>query len=157
MGWLFGRIRWILIIAALGGPVFAYLGYNTQNEIKHLKENGEVTMAFLDGLTMISKRRSGDSYEADIIWIDTAGNEQSETGIKIDGDFAKTLFSGDALVVDQVEIVYLPDAPDMKPHLTGSLDGEKETAKLMFFGGIIAGVIGIIGTALMFLTGRKKA
>lgn len=156
MNWLIGRIKWIMVALALGGPVVSYLGFDKAAEIKLFQEEGITATASLDSMMEKSGRRSGRSYEVDISWTDEAGNPRSATGVDIDSGYAQNLFEGDMLITDTVDIIYLADEAEKNPHVLGSLEGEAETADFMKLGGIGGGIAGAIGVLIMFLMGRKK-
>lgn len=156
INWIVGRIRWILIAAAVGGPVFAYLGFSDIGKIAKLEAEGATTSAVITEAYSKDGRRSGTTYKVSLEWTDASGGIRTAEDITIDSGFANDIIQGDMLMVEELEIRYLEADPAAAPIVIASIPGEKETAEFMKLGGIGGGIVGILGSILMFLFGRKK-
>lgn len=156
MNWLLGRLKWILAAAAIGGPIAGYIGFSEGAKLAKLETEGTQAQAYITEAYAKSKRRRGTTFTVGLEWQDASGAKRSASDVTIDGDYARTIISDDTLTADFVPIYYMENDRDVTPVVVGSLEGEKETSNFMKFGGIGGGILGILGSVFMFMTGRKK-
>lgn len=153
--WL-SNIKWALVLAIFAGPAFAYWSYTEAQTAKRIIADGVEATAVVDGGEIRSGRRSGTSYKIHAIWTDQAGAERAEN-ISISSEYAgKIIDEDDFLLIESVVVKYLANEPSV-PAIVAE-DGPTQVAdkELMIMLGAGAGVIGLIGSAIFFLTGRKK-
>ena len=156
MSWIVTRLRWVLIAAMIGGPVLAYFSYSELQRFKKLDAEGVTTEAVVTGGQEKTGRRGSKSFEIDIEWQDASGQIRREEGISITSDYARTIVTGDTLNVDTVPITYMENDASVKPAIKNNVGEKRETDALMVKLGAAAGGIGLIGTLMMFMMGRKK-
>lgn len=153
--WL-GNLRWILMLAIVAGPGFAYFSYTELQTQKRVMAEGVETTAVVDGAESRSRRRSGTTtYKIHAVWTEQSGAQRAED-ISISSSYAEKIIQGDFLVIDSVVIKYLPGEPDVSPLVVEDAAEQIESSELMMYLGGGAGIIGVIGSALFLLFGRKK-
>ncbi len=157
ISWLVGKIRWLLLIGAVGGPVFAYLGWSEAERIKAVEKNGVEATAAIEGATRRKGRRGGTTYSVDIAWKDPKGIAQKAEKITVSQSFAGQIIRDDKIVRNTLKIKYLPDELDSKPVIVEDAQRQEESDTFMMQAGLGAGVLGIAGSLLMFLLGRRRA
>ena len=157
MNWILGRLKWGVAAAALGGPFFAFMGFNETATFKKLEEEGVKAQAYITGATETSRRRGATSYDVDLVWFDKAGEERKAANVDISSSFAREMIQGDEIVVDVIPIRYLEDDTSVDPVVINSLQAQKETAQFMTYGGAATGGVGWLGGLLWFLLGRRKS
>jgi len=153
--WL-SNIKWLLLIAIFAGPAFAYWSYTEAQTTKRIMSEGVEATAVVDGGEIRSGRRSGTSYKIHAVWTDPAGAERAEN-ISISSEYAhKIIDEDDYLLIESAVVKYLPAEPTIAAIVAE--DGPTQVAddELMMMLGGGAGVIGLIGSAIFFLVGRKK-
>jgi hypothetical protein len=153
--WL-SNLKWALVLAIFAGPGFAYWSFTEAQTTKRIMAEGVEATAVVDGGEIRSGRRSGTSYKIHAIWTDAAGAERAEN-IPISSEYAgKILDEEDYLLIESVVVKYLANEPAV-PAIVAE-DGPTQVAdkELMIMLGAGAGVVGLIGSALFFLVGRKK-
>ncbi len=153
--WL-SNIKWVLVIAIFAGPAFAYWSFTEAQTLKRIMAEGVEATAIVDGGEIRSGRRSGTSYKIHAIWTDQAGAERAEN-IPISSEYAgKIIDEDDYLLIESVVVKYLANDP-AAPVIVAE-DGPTQVAdkELMIMLGGAAGVVGLIGSAIFFLVGRKK-
>lgn len=156
MSGILGNIRWLLIIAMLGGPVFAYLGHSDGKRLEMLKTEGVTVEAYIESAFEKRGRRGSKSYEVDLAWEDADGEVRRASGVNISNAFAGNLIEGDELVVEALEVLYLPGDTSVEPAVAGDLKAQIGNSDFMFKGGIVAGIVGLIGSVLFFMMGRRR-
>ena len=157
IAWLVGKIRWLLLLGAVGGPVFAYIGWSDAERIKEVEKNGVEATAAIDGATRRKGRRSGVSYSVNLAWKDTKGNVQKAEKIAVSQSFADKIIRDDKIVRDTLKIKYLPDELDAKPVIIEDAQRQDESDQFMMQAGLGAGAVGIVGSLLMLLRGRRRS
>ena len=153
--WL-SNLKWALVIAIFAGPAFAYWSYTEAQTTKRIMADGVEATAVVDGGEIRSGRRSGTSYKIHAVWTDQAGAERAEN-ISISSEYAHKIIDGeDYLLIESVVVKYLANEPTVKAIVAE--DGPTQVAddELMIMLGAGAGVLGLIGSAIFFLVGRKK-
>lgn len=159
VGWILGKLKWLLIVAAIGGPVSAYVGWTDVDRVNQVVAKGVETEALITGATRKKGRKSGTSYYVDITWKDSKGEVQRASDIHMSGAMARKLIRDDKIVVDSVRIKHLAELSGKDGVvLVDDANEELDLDRFMMYGGAIVGLIGIIGCALMFgVFGRRKS
>jgi hypothetical protein len=152
--WL-SNLKWALVIAIFAGPGFAFWSFTEAQTLKRVMADGAEATAIVEGGESTSGRRRGTTYKIHAIWTDQAGAERAES-ITISSEYAGKIIEDDFLMIDSVVVKYLANEPDV-PAIVAE-DGPTQIAdkELMMWLGGGAGVIGLIGSAIFFLMGRKK-
>jgi hypothetical protein len=153
--WL-SQLKWLLLIAIVAGPGFAYFEYTELDTIKKISAEGVIANAVVDGGETRTGRRSGTSYKIHAIWTDVNNQEHAEN-IDISSEFAHKIVQDDMLLVDAVQVKYLPSDPKAPVFAADDLPQQQQDKELMMYLGLGAGVVGLIGSAIVFMAGRKKA
>ena len=156
MSWILGKLKWLLLIGAVGGPAMAYFGYTGAEEIRDVLARGQEATATIDSGTIRKGRKSGTSHSINLSWADKSGKKQSAEKVSITSRLADQIIVGDKIVRDAVKIKYLADAPETKPVILEDADLKLSNNQEMVPLGIGAGVIGALGSAF-FLWRRKQA
>lgn len=153
---IIGRLRWILVIALIGGPVFAFMSYQDNQRLDNLKENGVQASAYIESGEVREGRRSGKTFKVNLTWEDENGEARRADGVTISGDFANQIIQNDTIMVDYIDVLYLGDAT-VKPAVVGDLEEQISQNDLMMKVGAGAGGVGLIGVILMLVfRGKKK-
>lgn len=155
--WIADKIRWLLLAAVVGGPAMVYFGWADAARIRDLETNGIETTAIIEGATRTKRRRGGETYSLNLAWRDKKGQVQKAEKVTVSSAFANQIISGDKLTRQSVRIKYLPDATiDSAPIVLEDASRQEEQDEFMMsFGFGLAGV-GIVGSALFFLVGRRR-
>lgn len=149
------NIKWLLLLAIVAGPGWAFFSYTELEKIKRVAAEGTEVTAIVDGGESRSGRRSGTSYTIHAIWPGD-GDVQHAEDVSITSEYAKKIIVDDMLLIDTVQIKYMKDdsGPVVVVDDIPQLQADKD---LMIYLGIGAGVVGLIGSAIFFLVGRKRA
>ena len=152
--WL-SNLKWALLLAIVAGPGFAYWSYTEAQTLKRVMTEGVEATAIVDGGESTSGRRRATTYKIHAIWTDQAGAERAEN-ISISSEYAGKIIQDDFLTIESVVVKYLPNEPTIEAIVAE--DGPMQVAdkELMIMLGGAAGVVGLIGSAIFFLIGRKK-
>jgi hypothetical protein len=157
ISWILGRLKWFLLLGAVGGPVMAYFSHTSAVEMKDVLANGQDAIATIDGGTIKKGRRSGTSYSINLAWADKSGAKQSAEKVSISSGLADKIIVGDKIIRDTVKIKFIPNAPETKPVIIEDsgyqIKSNEEMVPIM----IGAGVLGAIGSAVFFALGRRKS
>ena len=156
MSWVLGKIKWVLLMAAVGGPFLAYTSYTEATEIDEVLAKGVDAIAVIDGGTVRKGRRSGTSYSINLSWPDKTGKKQVAEKVTITAALASQIIVGDNLVRDTVKIKYLPDTPDVKPVIIEDAKQRLQNSAEMMPVGLVGGAVGALGAAAFFFFGRRK-
>lgn len=153
--WL-SNLKWVLLIAIVAGPGFAYFMWTELETIKRVAAEGVEATAIVDGGESRSGRRSGTTYTIHALWMDT-NNAQRAENIAISSEFATSIIQDDMLLIDAVQIKYLPADAAAPVFVVEDLSQQQADKELMIWLGLGACAIGVIGSAIFFLVGRRKA
>lgn len=153
---MLGNIKWLLIIGMLGGPVLSYLSYQDGKRFELLKNDGVTVNAYIEGAVEKSGRRGSKSYEVDLSWQDANGETRRADGVSITNAFAGDIIQNNAIVAETLEVLYLPGDASIEPAVAGDLTAQIRRAGSMVKVGGGAGIIGLIGTILFFVVGRRR-
>lgn len=156
MSWLLGKIKWLLLVAMIGGPFISYLGWEDKQRILNVQENGVETTALIEGATRKKKRRRSERFSVDLAWQDAQGNVRKAKGISIDSDLAATLIKDDKIVVDALPIKYLEGDRTSRPVIMHDVPGQIESSDMMLKLGAGGGALGFLGSLGGFLWGRRR-
>ncbi len=152
--WL-NNLKWALVLAIFAGPAFAYFSYTEAQAIKQVLADGVETTAVVDGATSESGRRRGTTYTIHAVWADEGGGRHA-ADLDISSEFAGQVIQGEYIVIEAVQVKYVPGADDAKAVVLDDADQQIADKTLFMWLGAGAGVIGLAGSAIFFLTGRKK-
>jgi hypothetical protein len=152
--WL-SNLKWALLLAIVAGPAFAYFSYSEAQTLKRVSAEGVEATAVVDGGESRSGRRSGTTYKIHAIWTDQAGAERAEN-ITISSEYAGKIIEDDYLLIESVVVKYLANDPSVPAVVAEDAPQQIADKELFMWLGAGAGVIGLIGSAIFFLMGRKK-
>jgi Protein of unknown function (DUF3592) len=152
--WL-SNIKWLLLLAIVAGPAFAYFSYTEAQAIKRVTAEGVEVTAAVDGAESQKSRRGARTYSVHATWATEAGLQRAED-LAITSDFAGKIIQDDYLVIDSVKVKYLPNDAEAKAVVVDDAAQQIADKEMMTYLGIGGGVLGIIGSACFFLLGRKK-
>ena len=155
--WIADKIRWLLLAAVAGGPVMVYMGWSDASRIRDIETNGIETTALIEGATRTTRRRGGETYALKLAWRDKAGGIQKAEKVTVSSTFAKQIISGDKITRQSVRIKYLPDATiDSTPIVLEDAARQEDQDDFLVKLGLGTGAVGIVGSALFFLVGRRR-
>jgi len=149
------NIKWLLLIAIVGGPGWSYLNWTDLEKINRVSVEGTEVTALVDGGESRSGRRSGTSYTIHAIWPE--GDLERAEDIAITSEYAKKIIQDDMLMIDTVQVKYIPNDLSAKAFVVEDLPQQQADKELMIWLGVAAGVVGAIGSAIFFLAGRRKS
>jgi len=157
IGWIAGKIKWLLLIAAVGGPVLAFMSWQDGERVKKVAAEGIEAQASVEGATRTKRRRSGTSYTVDLAWKDAAGQDRTADKVSISHQFASRIIANDKLTVDTVPIKYLAGEQGKDSVIIrDDADKQADLDHEMIYVGGGAGIIGILGSGFWFLLGRRR-
>lgn len=158
VGWITGKIKWLLLIAAIGGPVLAFFSWQDGERVRTIAAKGIEAQASVESATRTKRRRGGTSYSVDLAWKDAAGKDRSAEKVSVSNEFANRIVRNDKLTVDTLTIKYLPDEPGKDAVIIAD-DAARQADQdsEMIYVGAGAGAIGILGSGLFFLLGRRRS
>lgn len=152
--WL-SNLKWALVLAIFAGPGFAYWSYTEAQTLKRVMAEGVEATAIVDGGESTSGRRRATTYKIHAIWTDQAGAERAEN-ITISSEYAGRIIQDDFLMIESVVVKYMPNDPAAPVIVAEDAPTQIADKELMIMLGAAAGVVGLIGSAIFFLVGRKK-
>ncbi|TDR87161.1 hypothetical protein [Enterovirga rhinocerotis] len=151
VNWVVGKLKWLLIIAAIGGPVSAFIGWQDVQRVNDVVAKGQEAEATIVSAVRKKGRRSGTSYAVDLAWKDDKGADRTAEEVRVSTALSNRLFRGDRIVVDTVRIKYLADSPGKAGVvLVDDIKEELALDRFMMIGGSIVGLIGLIGCGFIF-------
>ena len=154
-GWLAGKIRWLFVILAIGGPVIGYLTWNDMQRVARIKAEGIAAEAVVLGGKLRTGKRGTLSFDLEIVWKDAKdGDRKAKVGVS--NDYAHTLIRYGKFVVATIPIRYVPGT-SLAPLATADPHRQGDDDALFLTASIAATVIGIFGFLAMWLFGRRKA
>ncbi len=158
IGWVTSKIKWLLVIAAIGGPVVAYMSWQDGERVKKIAAEGIEAQASVEGATRTKRRRSGTSYTIDLAWKDASGQDRTAEKISISHQFASRIIANDKLTVDMVPIRYLPGEQGKEGVIvTDDAEQQADLDHDMIYVGGVAGAVGIIGCGLWLMMARRRS
>jgi hypothetical protein len=157
IGWLIGRIKWLFVVALLGGPVLAYFGWEEKQRFAEIEAKGVSAQAVVTGATETKRRRGGKSYSVDLAWKDAKGTPMKAEKVSISQTMANEIISASTVKAAVVPIKYIADQPDVKPMIVHDAARLADGDELMIKLGLGAGGLGLLGTLGFFLLGRRKS
>jgi hypothetical protein len=157
VAWILGRLKWLFVLGAVGGPVMAFVFHQDATAMKEVMANGQDATAVIDSGTIRKGRRSGTSFSINLAWTDPAGAKQTADKVSISTNLADKIIVGDKIIRDTVKIKYLPGAADQKPVIIEDAAYQIKTNEELVPVMIGAGVLGAIGAAFMLMRARRQA
>ena len=155
IAWLLGKLKSLFLLAAVGGPALAGYMYWDETRMRDVETRGADATARIEGATRVKRRRSATSYDVDLVWKDRGGAERRARRVAVSQVFAGEIIRDDRIVRDSVRIRYLADDPEAKPILVEDAGRQAEGDRELIWVGAGAGVIGIVGSLVLLLAGRR--
>ncbi len=155
LSWIISKIRWLFLIAAVGGPFVAYGAWEESRQIKSIQDNGVAGVAIVNGAT-IEKRRSVKSYKLDISWKDAGGTQHTAKGLSVSSNFAEKIIVDKKIRVGTVAIKYLAGRPEISPIILADADYKIADAAFAVPAALVGGSVGIIGSLAFFMFARRR-
>ncbi len=115
LAWLIDKVRWLLLIAAVGGPALAYFSWSDAERIRDVETNGVEAVALIEGATRTQRRRGGTSYALDLAWKDGKGGVRKAEKVSVSRAFAEQVVKNDKLTRNSLRIKYLRDDATVTP------------------------------------------
>lgn len=156
LAWLIDKVRWLLLIAAVGGPALAYFSWSDAERIRDVETNGVEAVAVIEGATRSQRRRGGTSYSLDLAWKDGKGGVRKAEKVSVSRAFADQLVKNDKLTRNSLRIKYLRDDPSVTPVVVEDASRQEDQDAFMVQAGIGVGAVGIAGSAVMLLMRRRR-
>jgi len=156
LAWLIDKVRWLLLIAAVGGPALAYFSWSDAERIRDVETNGVEATAIIEGATRTQRRRGGTSYSLDLAWKDDKGGVRKADKVSVSRTFADQLVRNDKLTRNALRIKYLRDDASVTPVVIEDASRQEDQDAFMVQAGVGAGAIGIVGSLLMLLMRRRR-
>jgi hypothetical protein len=156
LGWLAGKIKWLFVLVAIGGPFAAYSGWEKSNRIERIQSEGVEATAAVTGAVVREKRGRIKGYELNLAWKNAQGATRSAQRVPISPAFGKQVIRDRKLTVATVRVKYLAGKTDIKPLVVMDIAQQVSTAKEMVPVGLIGGLIGLLGSIGFFLHGRRQ-
>jgi hypothetical protein len=168
VGWIVGKLKWVLVICAVGGPVVALSCWQDANRRREVMASGVETVAAIDSATRVKRRRGGTTYKLDLSWRDPGGLQHRAEEVTISHELARQIIVEDRLTVGSLPIKYMRGEAGAGQ---GSREGasaaenliilpdtahQEQTDQELVYVGAGAGLAGLIGSALMFLPRRRR-
>lgn len=155
MNWIKNKLKWGLLAAAAGGAFLAYIGWSEGEHIRDVRARGIEAVALIEG-GKESTRKGNKSYTVDLAWKDASGVDRKASEVSISDGFAGKIIEGDTLTAGETRIMYLADSVSAAPIVLDDAGTQEEENTAMFYAGLVIGGIGIVGSALFFLLGRRR-
>ncbi len=179
VGWIVGKLKWLLVICAVGGPIVALSCWHDGNRRRDVMANGVETVAAIDNATRLKRRRGGTTYKLDLSWRDAGGLEHKVEDVTISHELARQIIVDDRLTVGSLPIKYMRSeagagqgsgqgsGEGTKASARGSAPSEnlivlpdaahqERTAEELVYVGAGVGVVGALGCALVFRPRRRR-
>jgi Protein of unknown function (DUF3592) len=141
------RLKYIALIALIGGPIIAFSGYSEKKDHEKIVAEGVKVEGVITGGESSKRRRRGTTYTFDIEF-KTKDGKAVKKNLSVPKSFVDAHVQGDTITNDKVEVLYLPSDPNKC-----EVVGVKSEHEAMLYGGSVAGAAGLLGTVLIF---RKK-
>jgi hypothetical protein len=156
LAWLIDKVRWLLLLAAVGGPGLAYFSWSDAERIRDVETNGVEATALIEGATRTQRRRGGTSYSLDLAWKDGKGAVRKAEKVSVSRSFADQLVKNDKLTRNSLRIKYLRDDETVTPVVVEDASRQEDQDAFMVQAGIGAGAVGIAGSVVMLLMRRRR-
>lgn len=157
LDWLLGKIKWLLLVAAVGGPILAFISWQDEQRRHAVVANGVDATAEIEGLTRSKRRRGGTSYKVSLSWTDADGKARSATDVPLSNGYAERMIRNDKIVVDKLPIRYIAKSETEENVILAEDESWQEKSdRELIYAGAIAGLVGAIGWGLIFLLGRRR-
>ncbi|BAT60625.1 hypothetical protein GJW-30_1_03173 [Variibacter gotjawalensis] len=161
VGWILAKVKWLLLIAAVGGPIMAFISWNDAQHRQKVAKDGIEATAAIDGATRTKRKRGGTSYTVNLKWKDKNGKDMSADKVAVSNAYANQIIMGDRLRVATTRIKYLPAAENVVDAETGVIitadnDRQETTDGEMVYLGSGAGLVGILGFGAFWFFGRRR-
>lgn len=156
LAWLIDKVRWLLLIAAVGGPALAYFSWSDAERIRDVETNGVEAVAVIEGATRTQRRRGGTSYSLDLAWKDAKGGVRKAEKVSVSRTFADQLVKNEKLTRNALRIKYLRDDATVTPVVVEDASRQEDQDAFMVQAGIGAGAVGIAGSAVLLLMRRRR-
>lgn len=156
IAWIFSKIKSLFLLAAIGGPALAGFMWWDAQRITDVETRGLEATAIIDGATRTKRRRGGTSYDVTLAWKDTKGGTRNAKDVAVSTTFANQIIRDGKIIRDKVKIKYLADDADAKPILIEDAGRQAETDNELIWVGAGAGAVGVLGSLIFFLTGRRR-
>lgn len=156
IGWIVGKIKWLFVLAAIGGPFIAYVGWEDSNRIKEIQSKGIETVAVVTGATIRKKRGRTTGYRLKLSWKDNKGVVRKADRVSISTSYGSKIIADGKIKVAAIRIKYLADKAEEKPLVVPDMDNQTSNAKLMIPAGLGGGLIGLLGAFGFFFIGRRR-
>lgn len=138
------RLKLAAIIGLLGGPAFAFIGFNEKQKIENIEKNGVEVSGFPASGELKKGRRGSKTYTLTVEYPDSKGVARSGD-FKVTREFFESISTGEVITADSVPMKVLADHPEQAIIVGGSSDD-----RFMFPFGIGAFVLGGVGSFFAF-------
>lgn len=160
VGWILGKLKWLTILCAVGGPIVALACWQDGNRRRDVMTMGVQTEATIESATRVKRRRGGTSYKLDLSWTD-AGLKRKVEEVSISHALADKLIADNRLAADTLPIKYMPGeagSPKESENVVVLEDTayQEQTDRELVYVGLGAGALGLVGAALFFLPRRRR-
>ena len=91
VGWILGKLKWLTILCAVGGPVVALACWQDGNRRRDVMAMGIQTEATIESATRVKRRRGGTNYKLDLSWTDASGLKRTVEEVSISHALADKL------------------------------------------------------------------
>lgn len=156
IAWMLGKLKALFLVAAVGGPALAGWMWWDEMRIRDVETRGVAATATIEGATRVKRRRSGTSYDVDLGWNDAKGQARSAKRVAVSSAFATQIIRDDRIVRDKVRIKYLADDAEAAPILVEDSGRQAETDRELIWVGAGAGALGIAGSLIFLVAGRRR-
>lgn len=156
IAWIFGKLKALFLLAAIGGPAVAGYMWWDAERIKDVETRGVEATAAIEGATRTKRRRGGTSYDIDLAWKDQKGAAREAKKVYVSTTFANQIIRNERIIRDKVKIKYLADDADAKPILIEDAGRQAEADTDLMWIGAGTGAVGILGSLIFFAAGRFR-
>ena len=157
LGWLFDKLKWLLLIAAVGGPFIAFISWQDEQRRHEVMASGVEADAAIEGATRTKGRRGGTTYKVALSWSDAQGTTRTAKDVAVSHGYADRIIRDDKIIADTTRIRYIADSGEEQNVIIAEDEAYQErTDHEMIYVGAVAGLVGLIGSGLIFLVGRRR-
>ena len=155
LAWILGKMKSLFLLAAIGGPALAGWMWWDEMRIRDVEQRGLEATATIEGATKVKRRRSGTSYDVDLAWKAGNGEARSAKRVPLSAAFAASIIRDDRIIRNSVRIKYLADDAEAQPIMLEDAGRQAETDRELMWVGAGAGAIGILGSLVFLVAGRR--